>query len=76
MKIDWASLAIVAMTTVAVTIAVVGIVTAGVAALTVAARGTATAGRSWWLGAAGWGCLGAAGLVVAYGLYLIVPIWH
>lgn len=76
MKIDWQSLAIVAATTVAVTVALVGIVTAGVVALTVASRGTVSPARSWWAGIAGWACLTAAGAVVLFGLYLIIPIWH
>lgn len=76
MKIDWLSLAVVAATTVAVTVVVVGIVTAGVAALTVATRDAATPARTWWAGIAGWACLTAAGVVVLFGLYLIIPIWH
>ncbi len=76
MTIDWVSLAVVAMTTVAATIAVVGIVTAGVAALTAAARGTATPIRNRWMSVAGWVCLTAAGLVVLAGLYLIIPVAH
>ena len=76
MKIDWESLGIVAATTVAVTVALVGVVTAGVVALTVASRGTASPARVWWAGIAGWACLAAAGAVVLFGLYLIIPIWH
>jgi hypothetical protein len=30
----------------------------------------------WWAGIAGWACLAAAGAVVLFGLYLIIPIWH
>ncbi len=76
MKIDWESLAVVALTTVAVTLAVVGVVTAGVVALSVTSRGAATPARRWWAGVAGWACLAAAGLVVLFGLYLIIPVWH
>ncbi|WP_395727413.1 hypothetical protein [Nakamurella sp.] len=76
MKIDWESLALVAVTTVAVTLVVVGVVTAGVVALTVAARGPATPARVWWASIAGWACLAAAGAVVLFGLYLIIPVWH
>lgn len=76
MTIDWGSLAVVAGTTVTVTVAVVGIVTAGVVAVTAANRPALAPGRSWWASAIGWLCLAAAGLMVIDGLYLIIPFWH
>jgi Zn-dependent protease len=75
MTIDWGSLAIVAVTTVAVTLAVVGVVTAGAIALSVAARGTTASARSWWPSIAGWAALVVAGVMVLFGLYLIIPVW-
>jgi len=75
MTIDWPSLALVAFTTVVGTVVVVGILAAGVLALsapTAAGRST----RPWWRNVVGWGCGAAAGLLVLFGLYLIVPAFH
>jgi len=74
MKIDWASLALVAVTTVVAAISIVGIFALGVAALTHApaqgARPNAPARL------AGYACMGVAGLIAVYGIYLIVPAFH
>lgn len=76
MKIDWASLGLVAITTVVAAISIVGIFSIGVAALTSAQTRTA-AGRGVGLTkVAGYACLGAAGLIALYGIYLIIPIFH
>jgi len=75
-NIDWASLGLVAVTTVVAAISIVGIFAIGVAALTTAET-RATAGRSVGLTRiAGYACLGAAGLIALYGIYLIIPIFH
>jgi hypothetical protein len=81
MIIEWASLGLGAVTTVAATVAVVGLVALGVKAL-VSGGGTridqtgvelapSTAARI-----AGYTCLAVSGLLVIYGLYLIIPQFH
>jgi hypothetical protein len=77
MKIDWASLGLVAVTTVVAAIAIVGIFSLGVSALTSGGRtasGAATPSATARIG--GDLCLGVSGLLVLYGLYLIVPQFH
>lgn len=74
MKIDWASLALVAVTTVVAAISIVGIFALGVAALT---HVPADGGRPNVLARlAGYACIGVAGLIALYGIYLIVPVFH
>jgi hypothetical protein len=81
MNIDWASLVLVAITTVVAAIAIVGIFSLGVAALT--SGGERESGGSLVQnppspGAkfAGYACVGISGLLVLYGLYLIIPQFH
>jgi hypothetical protein len=81
MNIDWASLGLVAVTTVVAAVAIVGIFALGVMALTsgggsrVDQNGVhlqpSPAARI-----AGYACLGISGLLVLYGLYLIIPHFH
>lgn len=74
MKIDWASLALVALTTVVAAISIVGIFALGVAALT---HAPADGGRpNVFARTAGYACLGVSGLIALYGIYLIVPAFH
>lgn len=76
MKIDWASLALVAVTTVVAAVTIVGIFALGVAALT-HAQATSPDGRPSGLARlAGYACIGVAGLMALYGIYLIVPAFH
>jgi small-conductance mechanosensitive channel len=75
-KIDWASLGTVAVVTVAVTLVVVGVVSIGISAL-VTAEGRTAAGHSGTAARiAGYLCVGVAGLILLYGLYLIIPQFH
>jgi hypothetical protein len=77
MKIDWASLGLVAVTTVVAAIAIVGIFSLGVMALTSGTRtedGVAAPSPAARL--AGHLCLGVSVLLVLYGLYLIIPQFH
>jgi hypothetical protein len=81
MNIDWASLGLVAITTVVAAIAIVGIFSLGVAALT--SGGEHESGGSLVQNPpsavarlAGYLCVGISGLLVLYGLYLIVPQFH
>jgi len=81
MNIDWASLALVAITTVVAAVAIVGIFSLGVAALT-SGGGRETGGSivtnppSAAAKIAGYACVGISGLLVLYGLYLIIPQFH
>jgi hypothetical protein len=71
MTIDWASLGLVAITTVVAALAIIGIFSLGVVALTSdVGRPNPVARLS------GYACVGVAGLLVVYGLYLIVPQFH
>ena len=81
MNIDWASLGLVAITTVVAAIAIVGIFSLGVAALT--SGGDRESGGSIVANPAspgakiaGYVCVGISGLLVLYGLYLIIPQFH
>jgi hypothetical protein len=78
-KIDWASLALVAVTTVVAAVSIVGIFALGVAALTHAQATVQPGGRSRVTGlarVAGYACIGVAGLIAVYGIYLIIPAFH
>ena len=81
MNIDWASLGLVAITTVIAAVAIVGIFTLGVTALTsggdhetggsIVTKPASPAAKI-----AGYACVGVSGLLVLYGLYLIIPQFH
>lgn len=76
MKIDWASLGLVALTTVVVVVAIVGLYSMGVIALTSGARqadGQSTSGAA---KAVGYVCIGLCIAILAYGFYLLVPVLH
>jgi len=76
MNIDWNSLALVAITTVVAAVAIVGIFSLGVYALTSGGRATEVAAPRPMARFAGYACIGVSGLLVVYGLYLIVPQFH
>ncbi|MDO4412277.1 hypothetical protein [Cutibacterium sp.] len=77
MSIDWASLGLVAVVTVAATVIIVSIAAGGALMLDRAhARTEAGIDGAAGLVALGWTAIGVAGLVVLYGLYLIVPYFH
>jgi len=86
MNIDWAALGLVAVATVVAAIAIIGIFSLGVLALT---KGIAVADDDRLGGSvgnvgeptggaklAGYACMAVAGLLVLYGLYLIIPQFH
>jgi hypothetical protein len=75
MKIDWASLGLVAVTTVVAAIAIVGIYSLGVLALSSGGK-DGTSAPSPLARMSGYLCLGVSGLLVLYGLYLIIPQFH
>ncbi len=76
MKIDWASLGLVAVTTVVAAVSIVGIFSIGVAAMgaadTRAARGQSVGLAKF----AGFTCLAIAGVIALFGIYLIIPAFH
>lgn len=76
MTIDWASLGLVAVTTVVAAVSIVGIFALGVAALTHSQTTSGSGGGSGLARIAGHACLGVAGLIALYGIYLIVPVLH
>jgi len=81
MNIDWASLALVAITTVVAAVAIVGIFSLGVTALTSGGQddsgGTVVHRPAQPIAKlAGYLCVGISGLLVLYGLYLIIPQFH
>lgn len=72
MHIDWVALLIVAVVSVVGSVVFVALLSAGIRVLTPAqAAGGAQVNRP-----LGYGLLGLAGLLVLYGLYLIVPQLH
>lgn len=76
MKVDEASLALVAVTPVVAAVSIVGIFSIGVAAFGAADHRVA-AGHSVGLArVAGFACLAVAGLIAFYGIYQIVPAFH
>jgi hypothetical protein len=79
MSIDWTSLALVAVTTVVAAVAIVGIFALGVAAITTSSAVGSDgppAGRRAAAKVAGFACIGVSGMLVLYGLYLIIPSFH
>lgn len=81
MTIDWAALGLVAVTTVVAAIAIVGIFSLGVVALTCNGNSSlhtdgAHSQRSPAATLSGYACVALSGLLVLYGLYLIIPQFH
>ena len=75
-KIDWASLGLVAVTTVVAAVSIVGIFSIGVAALGAADVRAANGQHVGVTRVAGFACLAVAGLIALYGIYLIIPAFH
>jgi len=75
MNINWGALMLVAVTTLVAAIAVVGIFSLGVVALTSGA-GRAGAVPHVVARVAGYACIAVSGMLVLYGLYLIIPQFH
>ncbi|WP_257478267.1 hypothetical protein [Acidipropionibacterium jensenii] len=76
MSIDWISLAQVAIVTVLASIAIVGVVSGGAVALDKARVRHEGGDGATSLIMVGWAAIGFAGLVVLYGLYLLIPYFH
>ncbi len=75
-KIDWASLGLVAVTTVVAAVSIIGIFSIGVAALGAADTRVANGQRARTTRMVGFACLAIAGMIALYGIYLIVPVFH
>jgi len=76
MHIDWKSLGIVASVSIGAAVIIVAIVALGIASLAIADNRAAVDQPAGLARAAGYACIGAAGLIVLYGLYLIIPQFH
>ena len=76
MNIDWNSLLLMAITTVVAAVAIVGIFSLGVFALTSGGRADESVSPGPLARVSGYACVGVSGLLVLYGLYLIVPQFH
>ena len=76
MKIDWAALGIVAVVAIVATVVFTVLLSAGIRLVSQATVEANQAHRSLGIRTSGYGLLGLAGLVVLFGLYLIVPAFH
>ena len=77
MNIDWTSLGLVSVVTVVATVLIVSVVSGGALMLDRApARAEAGSDGAAGLVALGWTAIGVAGLIVLYGLYLLIPYFH
>ena len=76
MTIDWAALGIVAAVSIMTTLVFTALLSGGIRLVSQATIEANQAHRSGGIRTAGYALLGIAGLVVALGLYLIVPIFH
>ena len=76
MKIDWAALGIVAVIAIVATLVFTVLLSAGIRLVSQATVEANQAHRSVGIRTTGYGLLALAGLVVLFGLYLIVPALH
>lgn len=76
MKIDWAALGIVAVVSIVVSVVFVALLAGGIRSVSAARikRNQGASGTG--VLSAGYAMLGLAGLLVLFGLYLIVPQFH
>jgi len=76
MNIEWADLGIVAVVAIIATVVFTVLLAGGIRLVSQATVEANQAHRSVGIRTTGYGLLGLAGLVVLFGLYLIVPIFH
>ena len=76
MNIEWADLGIVAVVAIIATVVFTVLLAGGIRLVSQATVEANQAHRSVGIRTTGYGLLGLAGLVVLFGLYLIVPISH
>jgi hypothetical protein len=76
MHIDWGALGIVAVVAIVASVAFVVLVAGGIRLVSAARIKTNEGGSGSATLSAGYGLLGVAGLLVLFGLYLIIPQFH
>ena len=76
MKIDWAALGIVAVVAIVAAVVFTVLLSGGIRLVSQATVETNQDHRAAGVRTAGYGLIGLAGLVVLFGLYLIVPAFH
>jgi divalent metal cation (Fe/Co/Zn/Cd) transporter len=76
MTIDWAALGIVAVSAIVATLVFTVLLSAGIRLVSQATVAANQDHSSLGIRATGYGLLALAGLVVLFGLYLIVPAFH
>ena len=76
MKIEWADLGVVAVVAIIATVVFTVLLAGGIRLVSQATVEANQAHRSVGIRTTGYGLLGLAGLVVLFGLYLIVPAFH
>ncbi|SEP73689.1 hypothetical protein [Microlunatus flavus] len=76
MKIDWAALGIVAVVSIAMSVVFTVLLAAGIRAVSAARVRQNQGGSATAVLAGGYSLLGLAGLLVLFGLWLIVPQFH
>ncbi len=76
MKIDWAALGIVAIVSVLASVAFVLLLSSGIRVLSAARLRSRQGGSTTVVVSAGYALIGLAGILVLFGLYLIVPQFH
>ena len=76
MHIDWSALGIVAVVAIVASVGFVVLVAGGIRLVSTARIKTNEGGSGTATQSAGYGLLGVAGLLVLFGLYLIIPQFH
>ena len=76
MRVDWAALGVVALVAIVASVVFVVLVAGGIRLLSAARIRTNEGGSGSAPQSAGYGLLGVAGLLVLFGLYLIIPQFH
>ena len=76
MKIDWAALGIVAIVSIVATLIFVALLSGGVRYVSQATVATNQGQRAAGVRTVGYALIGLSGLVVLFGLWLIVPQFH
>jgi hypothetical protein len=76
MRVDWAALGIVAVVSIATSVIFTILLATGIRLVSAAKIKTNQGGSGTWALSMGYAVLGLAGLLVLYGIYLIVPQFH
>jgi hypothetical protein len=76
MRVDWAALGIVAVVSIATSVIFTILLATGIRLVSAAKIKTNQGSSGTWALSMGYAMLGLAGLLVLYGIYLIVPQFH